>query len=458
MLRTIFQIPLEVGGWPVFGFGLLFWAWLAFSAVLMVWLVRRQGWTADTQSYLPILAIVAVAIAFVFPRIAEADGLAIRGYGTMLVLATFAACGLAAYRARQIGLDPEVIYSLAFWLFLAGIGGARLFYVIQNYQQFRGESIVETVFKLVNFAEGGLVVYGSVIAASVAFVAFIAIRRLPALALLDVIAPSVALALGFGRIGCFLNGCCFGGVADVPWAGSSPADSPPWEHQVLEGDLYLHGLKFDRTASGAVIADVEPDSPAAAAGMHTGDRVVAVGERKVESGIDAHAALVRVYRGGAALDVYVAGDEAPRHWTLPVREWSHPIHPTQLYSSLNGFVLCLLLWAYYPFRRRDGEVIALLMTLYAITRFVIEIIRTDEGSFAGTGLTISQNISLGLLALAVALWITILSRPAGSAFPLSPQAACAGFRSSRTIGPPREYNTLGSSAGAPPRRRAQVGD
>ena len=126
MLRTIFQIPLEVGGWPVFGFGLLFWAWLAFSAVLMVWLVRRQGWTADTQSYLPILTIVAVAIAFVFPRIAEADGLAIRGYGTMLVLATFAACGLAAYRARQIGLDPEVIYSLAFWLFLAGIGGARL--------------------------------------------------------------------------------------------------------------------------------------------------------------------------------------------------------------------------------------------------------------------------------------------------------------------------------------------
>jgi len=54
------------------------------------------------------------------------------------------------------------------------------------------------------------------------------------------------------------------------------------------------------------------------------------------------------------------------------------IAPTQLYSTLNGSVLFLFLWAYFPYRRRDGEVAALLMTLYPVTRFLLEVIRTDE--------------------------------------------------------------------------------
>lgn len=426
MLRTVLQIPLEIGGYPVFGWGVMLWAWLAFSAVLLATLVFRQGWNADTRGYLPILALVALAIVFVFPRIAQPDGLAIRGYGTMLVVATFAACGLAIYRARQVGLDPEVIYSLAFWLFLGGIVGARLFYVIQYFDQFRADSFLTTAVKLINFAEGGLVVYGSVIAATIAYFVFVWRRQLPALAVLDVIAPSVAIAVGFGRVGCFLNGCCFGGVSDVAWALPFPADSPPWEHQVLTEQLFLHGLKFDRTAAarpGAVVSTVEPDSPADSAGMRAGDRIVSVGDREIRDWRDAHAALAAVFRPGASLSVGVAGQPENRNWQLPARPWSHPVHPTQLYSSLNGFVLAFLLWTYYPFRRRDGEVIALLMTIYPITRFIMEIIRTDETSFAGTGLTISQNISLALLASAVVLWLAISRRPVGSAFAVSAQPA-----------------------------------
>ncbi len=91
---------------------------------------------------------------------------------------------------------------------------------------------------------------------------------------------------------------------------------------------------------------------------------------------------------------------------LPQR--SLPVHPTQIYSSINAALLCLLTLAYYPFRRHDGEVIALLLTLYAITRFILEMIRTDEGNFYATGLTISQNVSLLLLPAVAALWIYIL--------------------------------------------------
>ena len=63
-----------------------------------------------------------------------------------------------------------------------------------------------------------------------------------------------------------------------------------------------------------------------------------------------------------------------------------------------------LLWSFFPFRRRDGEAIALLLTIHPITRFLLEIIRTDEPAVFGTGMTISQNVSLGLLACGAALW------------------------------------------------------
>ena len=79
------------------------------------------------------------------------------------------------------------------------------------------------------------------------------------------------------------------------------------------------------------------------------------------------------------------------------------------------------LWVYYPFRRRDGEVIALLLTIHPISRFLLEIIRTDEPAVWGTGLSISQNISLLILVLAAGLWFYILRQPRRLAW--APQAS-----------------------------------
>ena len=83
--------------------------------------------------------------------------------------------------------------------------------------------------------------------------------------------------------------------------------------------------------------------------------------------------------------------------------WSLPVHPTQLYSAIDGLVLLVLLSAYYPLRRRDGEVMALLMVTYPVTRFLIEYLRNDEGIF-WFGLTISQNISVFLLLAGILFW------------------------------------------------------
>ncbi len=94
----------------------------------------------------------------------------------------------------------------------------------------------------------------------------------------------------------------------------------------------------------------------------------------------------------------------------PIAEFSLPVHPTQLYAAFAGAIILAILCAYYPHRRRDGEVMALLMILYPLTRWPIESLRGDElAIFAG--MTLSQNISVVLLGLGLVFWAQLLSRP-----------------------------------------------
>ena len=90
--------------------------------------------------------------------------------------------------------------------------------------------------------------------------------------------------------------------------------------------------------------------------------------------------------------------------------WSLPVHPTQIYAAIDGLVLLILLSAFYPLRRRDGEVAGLLMLAYPITRFVVELLRNDEGVFFA-GMTISQNISVALFAAGLVYWAWLLRLP-----------------------------------------------
>jgi phosphatidylglycerol:prolipoprotein diacylglycerol transferase len=92
--------------------------------------------------------------------------------------------------------------------------------------------------------------------------------------------------------------------------------------------------------------------------------------------------------------------------------WSLPVHPTQLYAALDGFILFGLLNAYYPIRRRDGEVMALLMVTYPITRFLVERLRNDEGMFFA-GMTISQNLSIVAFVLGLCFWWWLSRQPVG---------------------------------------------
>ena len=90
---------------------------------------------------------------------------------------------------------------------------------------------------------------------------------------------------------------------------------------------------------------------------------------------------------------------------------------TTAFRLIDALLLCGLLLAYEPYKRRDGELTALLLTLHPISRFLLEIIRIDESAVFGTGMSISQNISIGIFLIGVGLWVYLFtSRPPGIAW------------------------------------------
>jgi phosphatidylglycerol:prolipoprotein diacylglycerol transferase len=344
MRSTLFHIPtqLTLGEWsvPLFGFGLLFVAWAVVGGGLLLRTALRQGMPGAVAMLGLPLAIAGGMIVWGLPTLDDGAGVPVRGYGVMLLLAAAAGTWLSIVRGRRLGIDADTILALGMEVFLWGIVGARLFYVIEYWQQFfpPGRPLHEALPAVLNIAAGGLVVFGALPTAGLAAWRFARRRKLSLLQLADCIAPGLLVGLALGRVGCFLNGCCYGGPCDLPWAVRFPPDSPPWLDQVARGLL----------------------PP--------------------------------------------AGPDAGRSWSLPV-------HPAQLYAALDAALLALLAVCVTPLTRRDGAVFALVLTLHPISRILLEAIRIDEPPALGTPLSISQLVSVVLLACAAALWWWVLRQP-----------------------------------------------
>jgi phosphatidylglycerol:prolipoprotein diacylglycerol transferase len=410
---TLFHIPNEIFGMPVFGAGLLLIVWAVGSALLLTWLVWRQGFNADTLGNIPLLLMIGAAIWLLLPRMLDekGQGLPIRGYGVMVLVGMALGTALAVWRGRQRGVSSELIFSLIFWMFVPGVIGARLFYVIEYWHDFQRPTAFETFVETIKITEGGLVIYGALLGGFVGLVACIRKYRLPVLPTFDLLAPSVMLGMTFGRIGCLLNGCCFGGVCELPWAIQFPPGSPPYLHQVEHGEMFLHGLKVvGDPQSPPVITAVESGSPAESHGLKAGQTITTINGMPIKSVEWAQVALLDAAKHGSQLSVSTA-DTGEVTWPITPPTGSRPVHPAQIYSSINNLLICLFLLAISPFCRRDGSLFALLLTIYPITRFLLEIIRTDEAAIFGTGLSISQNVSLLLLVAAVGVWAYVLRQP-----------------------------------------------
>jgi len=159
----------------------------------------------------------------VHPICFKVAGLTVHWYGVMMALGFLAGLLNWSRLGRRTGRDFAFCSDLLFWVMVAGIAGARLAYVIANAGDF-----LKAPLTILYLHQGGLIFYGGFIGGWMAVLVFARVRRLGTLDLFDFAVTSVPLAHAFGRIGCFLNGCCHGIVHTGVLAVRYPAESLPW--------------------------------------------------------------------------------------------------------------------------------------------------------------------------------------------------------------------------------------
>ncbi len=262
----------------------------------------------------------------------------IRSYGVMLAVAFLIGIIWARRRAIKAGIPPGHIIDLSFIVLISSIVGSRLFYVIYHLDEF-----ADNLFDIVNPFQGGTVgisglsMMGGIVLALVSAYLFFVIRRLKPWGICDAMMPMFALGMGIARVGCFLNGCCYG--------------LPTHSHL---------GVIFP------------PDS---AAGFHFPDT---------------------------------------------------PLIPVQIYSSLAGIAILLIVLGSERFKRFDGHSFWLTITLYAAWRFLIDFFRYYEDSmiFATIGdqqFSRNQALSLLLFVGSIIAYLVMYSRHSSKAGTLDGQ-------------------------------------
>ncbi|MBF0384470.1 MAG: prolipoprotein diacylglyceryl transferase [Candidatus Omnitrophica bacterium] len=140
-----------------------------------------------------------------FPIICKIGVIPVYSYGLMLAIAVIVGSSFMAREAKSSGIKPDLIYDFLFWVMVFGVIGARVFFVVLNWDYY-SQNLLEII--MVN--KGGLAFQGGVVGGSVAAVIFIKFSKLNLISILDLSAPTLALGQAIGRIGCYLNGCCQG--------------------------------------------------------------------------------------------------------------------------------------------------------------------------------------------------------------------------------------------------------
>lgn len=169
--------------------------------------------------------------------------LTVHSYGLMIALGILVCVFMGMYRARKYGYKDEAVLDIAILGILSGFVGAKLLYVLVEFDSFLKNPMDV-------LGSEGFVVYGGIIVGALVGILYCRIKKLPCWEYFDLLAPSIAVAQGFGRIGCFLAGCCYGRPTDAFWGvtfpeGSfAPAGVPLIPTQLIssEGDFIITGI------------------------------------------------------------------------------------------------------------------------------------------------------------------------------------------------------------------------
>ena len=249
-----------------------------------------------------------------YPIAFHIGSFAVHWYGVFIGIGFLTSFCLLLRLKQYARLTTDQVYNISMIALFAGVIGARTFYVVQFWEQFRGRGILS----ILNVHEGGLVFYGGFILAFIAeclYAKWPTVRRLlglkekksadgsearkdiSILALLDILGPAMALAHAFGRVSCFMQGCCFG----------KPAPNG-----------FPLAVRFP------------PGSPAAA------------------------------------------------RYPSILTSGSEPVFPVQLFESAGNILMCAILLLLLRKRKYAGTIGGIYLILYGVMRFLIEFMRGDH--------------------------------------------------------------------------------
>lgn len=144
--------------------------------------------------------------------------LTVHGYGVMIAIGVLFAFGLSERNAKKFGLDSDRIDSMIFCVLFFGYVCAKLLYCIVEYEQFLKDPMSV-------LGSGGWVVYGGILGGVLTAWIWCRKHSWDFMTYANLLFPSVALAQGFGRIGCFFAGCCYGKPTSGPFGVLFPTDS-----------------------------------------------------------------------------------------------------------------------------------------------------------------------------------------------------------------------------------------
>lgn len=297
----------------------------------------------------------------------------IKSYGTMLMIGFFTATFLTARRAQKVKANPDVLLNCAILALVGSMIGARMFYVI-HYWDTRFTGPGNPLLAIIDISKGGMEFYGGIAGAIVPIIIYLSVKRESIRLYFDIMTPGLMWGLAITRIGCFLNGCCWGAVcAGTPaehWSVQFPYGSPAYYRQYQNGQL-----------------DVPPE----------------LLQPKPANG---HA--LPLMRNSPKL-------ESPELVDLVRESNSLPVHPAQLYASVNALLASLFLSLMFRVRKRHGMVFAVWLLTYPWTRMILERIRIDN-PLDTFGMTVSSAVSIGMIAVGVLLAIYFSRLPLRSPY------------------------------------------
>ena len=159
-------------------------------------------------------------------------GFPVHWYGILVATGFLASLVVLQYKRAYARMNSDQVVDLSIIVVVCGIVGARIAYVIQFFDQFRGD-----LWKIFRIDQGGLVFYGGFILAALVIFRYVRKHKLCIPRILDICAPAMAIGHGFGRIGCYIQGCCYGvpckAFGTVYPPGTAPAARYPDVGSVL---------------------------------------------------------------------------------------------------------------------------------------------------------------------------------------------------------------------------------